>query len=285
MAGVAHLRTTGQKTSLRRLCRNVVVLGWRSFTEQSRNIVEMRIKLVISIFFGLLLGGIYSNIGNSQKSIQNRVGLLFFVGINSSFTAVLAVLNVFPKEKVIVNRERSARAYDVFSYFAAKVLVEIPLNVLPPVVYGCILYWIVGLNPNTFGYFLLILMLSVTLAISLGLWVSSFAPSPEAASVMGPPLLIIGLLFGGYYINVDSLPIVANWIPYLSFMRWTFQALIVNEFTGLSFDCSGVADDACTKTGEQAISKLSFGGHSTAYGVFGMGMLLLAFLALALLSL
>jgi hypothetical protein len=35
--------------------------------------------------------------------------------------------------------------------------------------------------------------------------------------------MVIGILFGGFYINIDSLPIVANWIPYFSIFRWTFQ--------------------------------------------------------------
>ena len=46
-----------------------------------------------------------------QTSIQNRNGLLFFVTINQSFNGLISVLNTFPKEKVIVNREISSNAY------------------------------------------------------------------------------------------------------------------------------------------------------------------------------
>ena len=45
----------------------------------------------------------------------------------------------------------------------------------------------------------------------------------EAANALGPPLMIIGILFAGFYIKISSLPIVANWVPYFSFFHWTFQ--------------------------------------------------------------
>lgn len=71
---------------------------------------------MITLIFSLVVGGIYSNIGLSQKSIQNRNGLLFFVAIQQSFLGILGVLNVFPKEKNIVQRERAGRAYDTTRY-------------------------------------------------------------------------------------------------------------------------------------------------------------------------
>lgn len=128
-------------------------------------------------------------------------------------------------------------------------------------------------------------MLESLVAVSLGLAVSAVAPSVEAASAMGTPLVIIGILFGGFYISIDSLPIVANWIPYFSFIRWAFEALCINEFQGLEFDCVGLADPrGCILTGDQYLQTLSFDGHTTAYPVFGLGMLLLGYLTLTYLA-
>jgi len=128
-----------------------------------------------------------------------RQGLLFVVVINQAFNGVMGVLNTFPKEKLIVNRERANNAYDTLSYFSAKFLAELPLNVVPCLVFGCIIYWLVGLNADRFGLFLLILMLEVVTGIALGLAISAFSPTPEAAMTLGVPLVIIPLLFGGFY--------------------------------------------------------------------------------------
>jgi ABC-type multidrug transport system permease subunit len=158
------------------------------------------------------------------------------------FNAVLGVLNSFPREKVIVNRERAANAYDVFSYFVAKFLTELPLNVLPAFVFGCVVYWIVGLNSDRFGEFLGICMLEALTGVSLGLAISAFAPNFEAANALGPPLVVIALVFGGFYINLDTLPIVANGLPYLSMIRWAFE---VGDMCSVIVSCL----TSCNSTG------------------------------------
>lgn len=270
--------------TFKRILRNFQILGWRSWTEQSRELPTFFIKLGITIFFGLVLGGIYSNTQDNQQGISNRMGILFVLSINQGFNSVLGVLNSFPKEKVIVNRERAAGAYDSFSYILAKYFVELPLNLVPCIVYISIVYFMAHLNPDKFGITMLILMFEVAIGISLGLWISAAVDSPEAASALGTPAVIIALLFSGYYINLNSLPIVANGIPYLSFIRWTLEALLINEFTGETFKCND-AVGACKTTGEQVLNILSFGGHTIYYPLFGLGMLLIAFSVMALFTL
>ncbi len=124
------------------------------------------------------------------------------------------------------------------------------------------------------------MLLGVT-AVSLGLAVSALVPNVEAANALGPPMVIIALIFGGFYINLSSLPIVANWIPYFSLIRWAFEALCINEFKGETFSCSGGNGEACESTGEEVLARLSFDGHETNYAVFGLGMLLISFLSCA----
>eukprot|EP01035_Chromulina_nebulosa_P027369 gene27369-35996_t len=53
---------------------------------------------------------------------------------------------------------------------------------------------------------------------NIGLAISAFAPTVDVANAIGPPMVIVGILFGGFYISVDSLPVVAEWIPYLSML-------------------------------------------------------------------
>jgi len=271
------IKAIGSDMSMTKTIRNFQLLCWRSFAEQSRDKTTIFVKIFISSLFAFLLGGIYSNVGYSQRSVFNRIGLLFFVCINTAFNSIQAVLNSFPREKLIVNRERSGRAYNTLSYFVAKFGVEIPLTIFPSVIFACILFWLVGLNKTTFGYFILILNLLTLTTVALGMMASAIAPNVEAASAIGTPLIIIAILFGGFYITIDSLPIVANWIPYMSFLRWGFQALCINEFSGLRFQCSGYAS-GCFSTGEQVLQYLGFDGHTTNYPVFGLGMLLIAFL-------
>lgn len=68
----------------------------------------------------------------------------------------------------------------------------------------------------------------------------------------------------------------------MSFLKWTFESLAINEFTGATFDCTNGPANACEKTGEVVLSRLSFGGDTIEYACFGLGMLLLGFTFVAL---
>lgn len=70
---------------------------------------------------------------------------------------------------------------------------------IPGLIFGTILYWIVDLNNDRFGEFIGILLLEIVTAISLGLAVSAVSPNPEIATAIAIPCMIIPLLFGGFY--------------------------------------------------------------------------------------
>ena len=82
----------------KRFLRNFQLLCWRTVSEQTREIPTIVIRLTVTVVFSLIIAGMYSNVGYTQKAIANRTGLLFVISINQGFNALMAVLNVFPKE-------------------------------------------------------------------------------------------------------------------------------------------------------------------------------------------
>lgn len=71
----------------------------RATKQNLRDLLPFIIGLVISIIFGLLLAGIFANLGDDQASIQDRQGLLFFIIVNQAFGSIFGVINTFPAEK------------------------------------------------------------------------------------------------------------------------------------------------------------------------------------------
>jgi ABC-type multidrug transport system ATPase subunit len=134
------IKSIGTDQGWKKTFKAFQLLCWRSWAEQYRNKGAMIAKFVTAIVFSLLIGGIYSKNAHDQQGIQNMKGILFFVLINQSFNSFLAVLNSFPREKLIVSRERSGRAYNTFAYCMAKFFVEQPLNLMPIVIYCCIVH-------------------------------------------------------------------------------------------------------------------------------------------------
>lgn len=88
---------------------------------------------------------------------------------------MFAVLQTFSEEKIVVERERASKCYRLSSFYIGKVAAELPLNLVSPLVFGCAVYWMVGLNskPERFFLFLLILLEVGFAAVGLGIYINS----------------------------------------------------------------------------------------------------------------
>ena len=77
-----------------KLSRNFKLLAWRAYTEQTRDVIIIIVKIGVTLFFSLILGGIYNNVGYGQTGANNRIGLLFLTSV--MYLQVLKViLNYF----------------------------------------------------------------------------------------------------------------------------------------------------------------------------------------------
>jgi ABC-type multidrug transport system permease subunit len=221
-----------------------LLLG-RSWKQASRERPTQIITIAQSIVIGLVLAGLYSDIPKDATGIQDETGLLFFVTIFAAFGAMFASLTTFPAERGVVNRERSAKAYHVLPYYLARFICDIPLRVVQALLFGCIVYWIVGLNPSASAFFIFVALLFVEALASqgLGVAVSAVAPNEKMAFALAPALTVILILFGGFYVNADTIPVWLSWVKYLSHLFYAFMGLSVNNFKGRG-------GWSCTSTGE-----------------------------------
>ena len=90
----------------------------------------------------------------------------------------------------------------------SKFIVELPLNIFPSLLYACVIYFTANLRTSKFGIFVLILMLETVTGISLGLAIGALMPTLEAALGFGPPMVIIALIFAGFYINMVIIALI-----------------------------------------------------------------------------
>lgn len=70
------------------------------------------------------------------------------------------------------------------------------------------MYPFTGLNPkpSRFLKFLGILTLESFCSSALGLAVGAVAPSTDAAVAIGPAVMLVWIIFGGYYCNTSTIP-------------------------------------------------------------------------------
>lgn len=116
----------------------------RSWKQQSRDRLPQAITIIQTIVIGFTLAFLYMDMNSSATSGQDEIGLLFFCAIFAAFNAMFGALNSFPAERGVVNRERASKMYHVMPYYFARFICDIPLRVGQGVLFGVIVYWIVG---------------------------------------------------------------------------------------------------------------------------------------------
>lgn len=234
--------------------------AWKNVTrDKSLNIA----RLMSGLFSSLLFGAIYYKMGTTSKSIPDRLGLLQVAAVNTAMSSLIKATTSFVTEKLIVQRERRSASYSVGPYFLSKLVAEAPLSAFFPTLSGFIMYRLCGLNdaPGRLLNFMGILVVESIASTALGLSVGSIAASTESAVAIAPAIMVIFIVFGGLY--VVNTPSYLSWVPNVSLIRWAYEALCINEFSGLKLTESSNADSpVIIKTGEEVLSTMGMGSSS-----------------------
>ena len=143
-------------------------------------------------------------------------------------------------------REQANNMYDVTSYYLAKITTETPLLIISPMIFAVIVYFKIGLmiTAPQFFYFYLILELLTQTAASFGYFMSSIFNKEETVTALAPIVVMPLILFGGQFANPQNIPDWISWFQYLSPIRYSLEALVVNEFDERTYNRTLVLQQA-----------------------------------------
>jgi len=259
----------------------------RGVRNQRRDFIGVGVTTAIELMYALIVSALFRGVGHDQKGVQDRIGCLFFVVLNVAYTAALPAINVFAGEKSIIVRERASGAYKWGPYYLSKYITELP-KLIPRLVFCTLVYWIVGLRKSQYNFwiFVAIIIAEAMSLTALGLLMASAMPI-GAALALGPACITIFTLFGGIYLNIDSIPTGARWIRFIDPIYFAYSALVVNEFGGdpVSFTCETDSTTRCLESGRAVLELYAFEDEKVGIQVMAqyflqIGIHLLAFNAL-----
>ena len=164
--------------------------------------------------------------------VQNVQGSLFFITMNISFNAIQNVILIFPDERPVFLREVNNNMYKTAPYFWAKIISELPFSIMTPVIFGCIVYYAIGYNPagENFMIFLAILVLIYNASSGYSLIISASFSDKQLAVTLTPVLIIPFMLFAGFFVSSDNIPVFLKEFEYLSIFKYGYEALMHNQF-------------------------------------------------------
>uniref|UniRef100_A0A7S3LDG0 ABC transporter domain-containing protein n=1 Tax=Amphora coffeiformis TaxID=265554 RepID=A0A7S3LDG0_9STRA len=258
------------------------LLTQRTFKQQrGERLTSTAIVLQLSYLFFTAL--FWWQIPDSTEGIFQRNSLLFFMLIAQANGIVISAVTVFQRERTLLRRERAKKLYSVSAYFLGKTASDMTNNVLLPLLYCLIVYWTAGyrLSVSAYAKFALAFYLTLSTAQSMGLMLSVVIPSMALALVLAPPITLFFMIMGGFYIPLDDMHPGVEWLSWLSFARYGYSALVVNEYSGRDIECSdnsvsisiGFSGD-CPVPGDDVLDSLGIRGVTGDYW-FNIGMVVL----------
>ncbi|KAM1741115.1 hypothetical protein ACFX12_011281 [Malus domestica] len=179
----------------------------------------------VSIISGLLWW--HSNISH----IQDQVGLLFFFSIFWGFFPLSNAIFSFPMERPMLIKERSSGMYRLSSYFFARTVGDLPMELVLPTVFVTICYWMSGLKPSivTFALTLFIVLYNVLVAQGIGLALGAILMDVKQGTTLASVTTLVFLLVGGYYIQ--HMPPFIAWLKYISYSHYCYKLLVGVQYS------------------------------------------------------
>ncbi len=93
-------------------------------------------------------------------------------------------------------------------------------------------------------------------ATSLALMISAWCRTTDLTVIVLPMALEVSRLFGGFFLSPKNLPEYFVWLDALSYVKYTYVGISLNELNGLVYTCTPA--NSCPATGAAVEDQLGF---------------------------
>ncbi|CAL5435811.1 unnamed protein product [Camellia sinensis] len=188
--------------------------------------------LAIAVILGLLW---WQSNGNSPPNQQDQ---------KEGFFPVFTAIFTFPQERAMLNKERAADMYRLSAYFVARTTSDLPLDLLLPILFLLVVYFMAGLRKSAGPFFLT--MVTVFLCIVAAqprTWTSYWGYTDGLKESNNFGLCNSNDLHVGRWI-LCGVPVFISWLRYLSFNYHTYKLLLKVQYEHITDSINGVKIDS-----------------------------------------
>lgn len=220
------------------------LLWKRTLTTNLREPKLTWLRLIQAIFIALIMSFLYdypigepdgcypssSQAFTEIRTTEDNIAFVFFITLFTVMASMMPTVLTFPSEVSILLQERNNGWYSCATYYVAKIIAELPLQVIITLTFIAIIYPMTGqvMEWYRFGYFSLICLLISSIAQCVGiLFGTYYVRSVENAVFLAPLSMAPVFLLSGFFGKLSSIPMVLKPFAYISYVRYAFEALLI----------------------------------------------------------
>eukprot|EP00347_Sterkiella_histriomuscorum_P019137 403342807 len=213
----------------------IISLMNREFIQLKRNQRHFRARAIQNIYTALIVVLIFHNLSSVEIDHgvnMSLIGAIYFICQNTVLQNLLASVMMLYQDRRVFLKEAAQNTYDLFPYYLAKLLIELPFLLFQSFTTTLIVYFAIGLSLNFTDFIAFFFSLSCLIycAASYGQIIGCIFTRPETASQVAPQLIVPLNIVGGFYTNVKLLPIYIKWLQYLSPIRYGLESILQIQF-------------------------------------------------------
>ncbi|XP_055839144.1 ATP-binding cassette sub-family G member 1 [Episyrphus balteatus] len=207
----------------RLLLRRMLIQMWRDKS-------YIKLKFIVTIALGMIVGGIYDGVGNDATKALFNFGFAFTIIIAYLYLPMMPVLLQFPTEVRLLKREYFNQWYQLSSYYLAMVCSKIPFMLILAMIYITMIYLMSNqpLELNRFSMIFLISILTGMTSDSLGVLISSrfsIVNSMFVGPVISVPMILLSC-YGIGYGKETYVPAYLKFFMSMSYLRHGLEGLV-----------------------------------------------------------
>ncbi|XP_058223773.1 pleiotropic drug resistance protein 1-like isoform X1 [Rhododendron vialii] len=208
---------------------------WKQHLSYWRNPPYTAMRFLFTTIIALLFGTIFWHIGSkrgTQQDIFNAMGSMYsaviFVGVQNA-TSVQPVVAV---ERTVFYREKAAGMYSALPYAFGQVVIELPYILVQSVIYGVIVYSMIGFEWTVakFFWYLFFMYCTFLYFTYYGMMTVAVTPNHSIAAIVASAFYAVWNLFSGFIIPKTRIPLWWRWYVYICPVSWTLYGLVASQF-------------------------------------------------------
>ncbi|KAL0297338.1 UNVERIFIED_CONTAM: Pleiotropic drug resistance protein 1 [Sesamum radiatum] len=208
---------------------------WKQHWSYWRNPPYTAVRFLFTTVIALIFGTMFWDLGskwNTRQDLFNAMGSMYaainFLGFQYGST----VQPVVAIERTVFYRERAAGMYSALPYAFSQFLIEIPYVFIQSIVYGLIVYSMMGFdwNAEKFFWFIYFLFFSLLYFVLYGMMTVAVTPNHNVATIISSFFYAIWNLFSGFVVPRPRIPVWWRWYYWATPVAYTLYGIIVSQF-------------------------------------------------------